>query len=84
MRSLLFLVVALMLAGCGAASPVAPAEPASGSAPAASTLPSTDVTLHADLVVPRLSPNVLLHVSWKELPEWGRVSSHVLLVMGPP
>ena len=83
MRSLLFLVVALMLAGCGAASPVAPAEPASGSAPAASTLPSTDVTLHADLVVRRLSPNVLLHVSWKELPEWGRVSSNGLVVMGP-
>ena len=83
MRSLLFLVVALMLAGCGAASPATPAEPGSASPPAASTLPSADVTLHTDLVVRQLSPNVLLHVSWKELPEWGRVSSNGLVVMGP-
>lgn len=74
MRHLAILACAL-LSGCATSTPA----PASTSAESAAP---SDTVLSADLVVRPLRPNVLLHVSWKELPEWGRVGSNGLVVLG--
>ncbi|MCA9533459.1 MAG: subclass B1 metallo-beta-lactamase [Myxococcales bacterium] len=74
----------LFLVGCGARGParsaVALGEP--------ETLPTTatpapgEAALGPDFMVRELSSGVLLHVSWTELPEWGRISSNGLVVLG--
>lgn len=71
----LALVLCALLSGCATSTP-APDTPLTEA-----TAPNATV-LSADLQVRPLSGDVLLHVSWKEMPEWGRVGSNGLVVLG--
>lgn len=65
------LLACLLLAACASTQP-------SVEAPVA----AAETRLSDDLFVRPLAPGVLLHVSWKTLPAWGRISSNGLVVLG--
>lgn len=75
-RGLWLSMAALLAAGC--ASP----RPRSSAAAADGATASGVTWLRSDLQVRELSPTVLLHTTWKLLPELGRFPSNGLVVLG--
>ncbi len=65
------LLACLLLAACASSRPSA-----------TSPVAEAETRLADDLFVRPLAPDVLLHVSWKTLPAWGRISSNGVVVLG--
>lgn len=78
MRVLITMVVCTLLA-C-AASGTRPARPVRPAPPAPAT--QQVLSLGPDLELREIAPGVVMHTTWKELPEVGRFPSNGLLVLG--